>query len=108
MIGGFDESFRDPQTRDALLPAKSAALLRMLRALFPKMQSETAYAWTGTFAETKDSLPYIGVSPDHPDTYIALGYGGNGIVFSQLAAGIIRDHYLKKPNPNSSLFRFDR
>ena len=31
-------------------------------------------------------LPYIGVLPEHPHTYFALGYGGNGITFSAVAA----------------------
>jgi glycine/D-amino acid oxidase-like deaminating enzyme len=108
IIGGYDEPFRDPRSRDALLPAKSAALLRRLRALFPEIQAETAYAWSGTFAETPDSLPYVGVSPDNPRAYVALGYGGNGIIFSMLAAGIIRDLHLGEPNPAIALFGFDR
>jgi glycine/D-amino acid oxidase-like deaminating enzyme len=108
IMGGYDEDFRDPHERDALLPAKSAALLRRLRALFPELQAETAYSWSGTFAETPDSLPYIGVSPENPRAYLALGYGGNGIIFSMLAAEIIRDLHMGEPNPDEPLFRFDR
>lgn len=108
IFGGYDEPFRDPRSRDALLPAKSAALLRRLHTLFPRIAAETAYAWTGTFAETPDSLPYIGASPTDPNVYAALGYGGNGILFSQLAAGIIRDLHLGVRNPLAELFRFGR
>jgi len=40
--------------------------------------------------------------------YFALGYGGNGITFSLLAAEIIRDAMLGQENDNADLFRFDR
>ncbi|MGH8019369.1 MAG: NAD(P)/FAD-dependent oxidoreductase [Opitutaceae bacterium] len=98
IIGGYDEPFQDARRRDALLAAKSRAL-RRLRAFFPAMRCETAFAWTGTFAETKDSLPYIGQSPEHdPGVYSVLGYGSNGTIFSMLGAQIIRDLHLgRKP-----------
>lgn len=108
IIGGADEAFRDPQARDALLPAKTALLLRRLHRWLPRLRATPAYAWTGTFAVTRDSLPYIGASPESPDTYVALGYGGNGVLFSMLAAGIIRDLHLGRPNADADLFRFDR
>jgi len=60
---------------------------------------EVAYAWSGTFGETKDGLPYIGgVHPRFPHTYFALGYSGNGITFSVVAAEIIRDYFLSRTN----------
>lgn len=108
MIGGYDEPFRDPGKRDALLPAKVTALTRKLRDFFPKLECETAYCWTGTFAETPDSLPYIGASPEHRHTYVVLGYGGNGIIFSAIAGKIIRDIILGEKNEDADLFRFDR
>jgi glycine/D-amino acid oxidase-like deaminating enzyme len=109
IIGGYDEPFRDPQARDALLPAKTAALVRRFRQLFPGITSfECAYAWTGTFGGTADGLPYIGEHAARPHTYFALGYGGNGITFSVMAAEIIRDLYLGKGNRNAEIFRFGR
>ncbi len=106
MIGGYDEPFRDPRARDALLSHKSAALLRRLRSLFPALSAETAYAWTGTFAETSDSLPSIGACPEQPDVSVALGYGGNGIIFSALAARIISDLHRGRHHPFADLFAF--
>ena len=40
--------------------------------------------------------------------FFALGYGGNGITFSVIAAKIITDLYLGRPNPDADIFRFDR
>jgi len=108
MIGGYDEAFRDPARRDAMLPAKTTALKRRFQKLFPKIACDVAFSWTGTFAETKDSLPYIGEAPGRPGIYFALGYGGNGVIFSALAAEIIRDWCVGEENALAELFRFGR
>lgn len=108
MMGGADEAFRDPVARDALLAAKTRRLGRTFAHFFPEATMEVAYAWTGTFAETRDGLPFIGVSPEHPHAYVALGYGGNGITYSLVAAEIIRDLHLGRRNPDAEIFRFDR
>jgi glycine/D-amino acid oxidase-like deaminating enzyme len=108
IIGGYDEEFRDPQKRDALLAAKTAALKRRFAQLFPKIRCDVAFSWTGTFAETKDSLPYIGETPGRAGIYFALGYGGNGVIFSALAAEIIRDAVVGDANALAELFRFGR
>lgn len=108
IIGGYDEPFRDPRARDRLLPAKITALVRRFHQLFPGMRLEPAYAWAGTFGETADGLPYIGGHPERPHTYFALGYGGNGITYSVIAAEIIRDLCLGKANADAKIFRFGR
>lgn len=108
MIGGYDEPFRNPALRDRLLGAKSAALLRRFRQLFPRIPFELACAWAGTFAETAHGLPFIGCHPRVPRTWFALGYGGNGITYSLLAAELIRDQILGRSNSDAELFGFDR
>ncbi len=108
VIGGEDVEFQDDRLRDALLPEKAAKLETALREMFPEMNFEVACAWTGTFAETKDSLAYIGQPPDHPGLFFALGYGGNGISYSMVAAEIIREACLRREHPHARLFRFDR
>jgi glycine/D-amino acid oxidase-like deaminating enzyme len=42
------------------------------------------------------------------NAYFALGYGGNGVTYSMIAARIICDLYLGKANADARLFRFDR
>ena len=108
LIGGEDEDFRDPVRRDRLLASKTKKLTKKFQALFPHLPLDVAFAWTGTFGETKDGLAYIGETPDFPHAYFALGYGGNGITYSILAAEIIRDAILGRPNADGELFRFDR
>jgi glycine/D-amino acid oxidase-like deaminating enzyme len=38
-------------------------------------------------------LAHIGESPEWPNAYFALGYGGNGITMGAIAARLIADDY---------------
>lgn len=109
IIGGEDERFRDPDHRDALVARKARRLVERYHELFgDDARFDAAIAWAGTFGETKDGLPYIGAHRKWPSCQFALGYGGNGITFSVLAAGIIRDALLGRANVLQPLFGFDR
>lgn len=108
IIGGEDESFQNSQLRDKFLPSKREALSKKLAELMPKIPFDVAYAWAGTFGETKDGLAYIGESAEFANAYFALGYGGNGITYSVTAGQIIADLYQGKNNSDASIFRFGR
>jgi glycine/D-amino acid oxidase-like deaminating enzyme len=108
LVGGKDSAFSDPYRRDKALPAKAKALEQAFKKLFPAMRFRTDFKWAGTFASTKDGLPYIGCLPGKPHTYFALGLGGNGITFSIIAAQIITRLALGQQDDNGRLFGFDR
>jgi glycine/D-amino acid oxidase-like deaminating enzyme len=108
VMGGGDTAFRTDHRRGLLVERKSAALVRRFQQLFPGTPFQVEYQWAGTFAETKDGLAYIGQLRDRPRAYFALGYGGNGITFGMIAAQLIRDSYLQRPNPDAEVFRMDR
>ncbi|GAB3515227.1 NAD(P)/FAD-dependent oxidoreductase [Emticicia fontis] len=108
LIGGKDEPFYNPDKRDKLTEKKAMQLEKAFEKKFPDLDFRRDFRWAGTFAETKDGLPYIGEVPEHPNTYFALGFGGNGIVFSQLAAEMIRDKLIGKKNIGEDIFKFDR
>lgn len=108
IVGGLDDAGDDPALRDRRVPRKAAGLTRRVRALFPRMGFEPAFAWAGTFAETADGLPYIGEHREHPGAYFAMCYGGNGITFGVVAAALARDAVLGCPHPDAELFGFDR
>ena len=76
--------------------------------LFPDSEFEPEFSWTGTFGTTADGLPYIGRYPKLPHTYFALGFGGNGITFSLIAAEMLTDILTGKKNQDTGLFSFDR
>jgi len=108
MIGGEDTMFSDDHERDSLLERKIAQLQTRFGSMFPDMSFEPAYAWAGTFGESKDGLAYIGQPADHPYADFAIGYGGNGITFSMIAAKLITDLYFDRPNDDAPIFRFGR
>jgi len=83
-------------------------LVRSFNALFPDTRVEAAFAWAGVFGSTKDGLAYIGRHPPFPRAYFALGFGGNGITFSEIAARILTDLFLDRKNEDEKVFRFDR
>jgi glycine/D-amino acid oxidase-like deaminating enzyme len=108
VFGGCDEPFADPARRDKKLGEKTRQLEKQFADLFPALAFRGEFAWTGTFAETRDGLPCIGSAYTGSRIFYALGYGGNGITFSQIAARILRDLCLEKSNLDAALFRFDR
>ena len=107
LVGGRDEVFHDAQKRDALIPQKRIQLEHDFKKLFPEIPFQTDFAWAGTFAETEDGLPYIGTY-DEKRVHFAMGYGGNGILFSVIAADIICNEIKGKKDPNRTIFSFDR
>jgi glycine/D-amino acid oxidase-like deaminating enzyme len=108
LAGGEDEPCADAHRRWGLLESKTARLLARARALFPRLGLDVSQAWAGTFATTDDGLPFIGESERCPGVWLALGYGGNGITFSVVAAAILRDACLGRTHDDAGLFRFDR
>ena len=70
---------------------------------------EVAFSWCGTFAETPDGLAYIGSHSLHPRCHFALGFGGNGITYSALAAQDIADRVINGSYPDDAqLFDLER
>lgn len=108
LVGGRDEDFHEPHKRDKLIAKKTKQLESDIRKLFPELEFKTEFSWTGTFGATKDGLPYIGIYKPKPNSYFALGFGGNGITFSLIAAEIITDLILGRENSDTALFSFDR
>lgn len=107
LAGGRDERFSNKTTRQVLLDKKQKLLEKDVGKLMPGLSFKTEFTWSGTFGKTKDSLPYIG-SYTNPKILYALGFGGNGITFSLIAAEINRDIICGRRNPDADLFNFNR
>jgi glycine/D-amino acid oxidase-like deaminating enzyme len=108
LCGGEDEPFADAAARDALLPAKTRALERRLHALLPGIDPRAELAWCGSFGASATGTPSIGPVPGLAHCYAVLGYGGNGITFSALAAQVLRSRILGATDPDADLFAFGR
>jgi len=108
VVGGRDEPFINANKRDKLIAPKTKQLKKDIEKLFPAIEYKPEFSWAGVFGATKDGLPFIGSLPGKPHAYFALGFGGNGIVFSLMAAEIITGLVIKGQNKYSSLFSFNR
>ncbi|HSR64592.1 MAG TPA: FAD-dependent oxidoreductase [Xanthomonadaceae bacterium] len=109
MAGGEDDAIDIPQRRDARVGRKARRLAGKVAALFPRLPLQPVFAWAGTFAETDDGLPFFGPHPRYgPRVQFAMAYGGNGIVFSMLGAGLLRARIERRRHPLAALFGFDR
>ena len=106
VCGGEDEEFSDEEKRDALIAKKTAALSRKLAKLFPKLDTRPDFAWTASFGESNTGLPSIGRVPGMRHCWAALGYGGNGITYSRIAADVIRADLTGGEDPDADLYRF--
>jgi glycine/D-amino acid oxidase-like deaminating enzyme len=104
IVGGEDEEFSDSEKRDALIPTKIAAIARKAKKLFPDANFDAAFSWAGCFGESPTSLPAVGPVKGMPRCYAVLGFGGNGITFSMLAAQLVSRHIQDIKDPDADLF----
>jgi glycine/D-amino acid oxidase-like deaminating enzyme len=92
-----------------MLAAAAADLRDYFFTLYPALADVGVdYAWEGLFAMTPDSLPYIGTHRRYPNHLFALGYGGNGMTFSALAARMLLEQWQGVVSADHDLFAFGR
>ncbi|TIP06040.1 MAG: FAD-binding oxidoreductase [Mesorhizobium sp.] len=108
ICGGEDEEFTDEERRDALTAKKRDRLEEKLGKIFPRLDTAAEFAWTGSFGATDTGLPIIGSVPGRPRVHAVMGYGGNGITFSQIASEIVSASIAGKEDTDASLFAFKR
>jgi len=108
LIGGRDDTYHRPHIAPSVISRKTKELVTAFLKKLPDIPLKADFSWAGAFAVTKDGLPYIGCIPERPHTYFALGFGGNGITFSVIAAQLIRDMILDRKNEDYGLFDFNR
>jgi glycine/D-amino acid oxidase-like deaminating enzyme len=108
ICGGEDEEFADDEKRDALLARKTQTLQRKLGKLLPGVSTTIDFAWAGSFGQSATGLPSIGPIPRMAHCFAALGYGGNGITYSRIAADIITGALTGNPDIDADLYDFSR
>ena len=108
MVGIEGRSFQFPGERTRRLSRKTKEIVERIEKYLPGHQFNKDYHWGATFANSKDSLPYLGQSKLFPRAWFVLGYGGNGIASSTMLSFLVRDIVLGKSNPDTGLFAFDR
>jgi glycine/D-amino acid oxidase-like deaminating enzyme len=109
ILGGADLPFRNALSREALLARQVSRLAASYEGLFGEKLPPVAYTWAGSFARTRDGLPYIGRAPGaDPRLQFALCYGGNGITFAVHAGEMIRAGIEGAAHPLEPVFGFSR
>ena len=114
LVGGADTNHRTAKGSRKRISKARVRLMSYLSKLYPLLAEESpAYAWEGLFAETPDGLPYIGAHSRFPNHLFALGYGGNGMTASFLAAKLLLKRYrtmgtARASDPTLDLFAFRR
>lgn len=109
LVGGEDDAVDIAARRDARVEGKAGKLAKRVAGLFPGIPVEPVFSWGGTFAETADGLPFFGPHRDHgPRVLFAMAYGGNGITYSMMGAGLLRALIERRLHPLQRLFSFER
>jgi glycine/D-amino acid oxidase-like deaminating enzyme len=106
LCGGEDEDWSEGVQQGPVMERKVARLQAKIGKLFPKLDTEAAFAWTASFGESATGLPTIGEIPGRRHCWAALGYGGNGITYSRIAAEIIRSALTGEPDCDADLYGF--
>ncbi|MEQ1609483.1 MAG: FAD-binding oxidoreductase [Hyphomonadaceae bacterium] len=109
VIGGEDEEFSDPVKRQQMTSQKIEALLAKAAKRCPGISGVTPeFTWTGVLGEADESRPMIGQVLGRPNCLAAVGYGGNGITFSAMAADLLEAELEGRPNEDAALDAPDR
>jgi glycine/D-amino acid oxidase-like deaminating enzyme len=109
MMGGGDCRLLPERERARALRRSARGVHEHFLRLYPALADiPLEWAWEGLFATTPDSLPYVGPHLRYPRHLFALGYGGNGMTFGFLAAGLLLDWYQRRPSGDHDLFAFSR
>ncbi|MCP1314442.1 MULTISPECIES: FAD-binding oxidoreductase [unclassified Halomonas] len=109
LVGGDDDDHDDPERRDARVMDKAHGLARKVEAIWPSLSINPTFSWGGTFAETDDGLPFFGPHESlGPHVHFAMAYGGNGITYSMMGAGLLRALIEGRDHALAEFFSFQR
>ena len=106
LCGGEDALTSQPVSRAGVMEKKIARLRRKVNNLFPDLDTNPKFKWAARFGETATGLPRIGEIPGHRHCHAALGYGGNGITYSRIAADVLRAALTGARDPDADLYAF--
>jgi len=104
IVGGEDESSKGAFEDEEKIALKAKRLIEKLGELTGISIGKPDFVWSAAFGITANGLPMIGPVPGLSNVYATMGYGGNGITFSQIAADIIASEILGHRDVDAELF----
>jgi len=108
IVGGEDAELDSPSYRANTLALKSRRLKEKIKTLLPNLNIEWTHVWAGAFGESYDGLPFIGPVPGLPRCFAVMGFGGNGTIYSLIAAQMMPSLLRGKRPADADLFTFLR
>ncbi len=106
IAGGEDEESEDAYASPQKLRRKAKTIHRKVEALLGISLPEPDHIWAAPFGTTRTGLPLIGRVPGLPNVFAVMGFGGNGITFSQIAAEIVAADIAGHGDGDADLFAF--
>ena len=106
IVGGEDEGSDNAYLDESKGDRKFERLCKKLAQLTGIEIGRPEYGWAAAFGTTIDGLPMIGEVPGQPNVFATMGFGGNGITFSQIGASIITAEIQGRRDPDAELFLF--
>lgn len=91
--------------KDAANPTHLKTLCEGMARKFPALRGiELDYSWWGWVDVSHDMMPRITSLPDLPGAFYALGYGGNGVMYSAMAGRRMAQLVAGEKIPNLPIF----
>jgi glycine/D-amino acid oxidase-like deaminating enzyme len=106
IAGGEDEESEDAFASPQKLESKAKIIRKKAETLLGLSLPEPEYTWAAPFGTTRTGLPLIGNVPGLDNVFAVMGFGGNGITFSQIAAEIVSSKIAGHGDADADLFAF--
>lgn len=106
IVGGEDAELDSPIYRAMTLNQKARRLAEKAHRLLPGLKPKWTHVWAGAFGESSDGLPVIDAVPGMPGCFTVMGFGGNGTIYSMIAAQLMPGLVKGKKPADSDIFRF--
>lgn len=106
IVGGEDADLDSPSYRAQTLGLKARRLAQKTQRLLPGLKPKWSHVWAGAFGESSDGLPIIDAVPGQPGCFAVMGFGGNGTIYSMIAAQMMPGLLKGKKPADSDIFRF--
>jgi glycine/D-amino acid oxidase-like deaminating enzyme len=104
IAGGEDEEGEDAYASPQKLRRKAKTIRRKVETLLGLSLPEPDHGWAAPFGTTRTGLPLIGRVPGLANVFAVMGFGGNGITFSQIAAEVVSADIAGHGDADADLF----
>jgi len=104
IVGGEDEDGDGAYKDSSKVAKKAKILIEKLGDLTGISIGRPDFTWSAAFGVTPNGLPMIGNLPGMKNVFVTMGFGGNGITFSKIAADLISSEILGHRDADWDLF----